>query len=174
MNEFNQMVDRLVRTRASLPNQIAVVAVAFTKERFQQQNWMDQIAQAWSPRKSRREGGTRRSQTLLVNTGRLKRSIRKISANQNLIVVGTDSKYGQIHNDGGTINKTVNIGSFTKRGYTRVRNDRRENVRSHTVNAHSRRMNTTIPKRQFIGNSAELNRRVENLIIQKLEAALRG
>lgn len=164
MNEFTKMVDNLIKARKSLPNKIAVVAVKFSKDRFRDQAWLDSSREPWQPRKSPRSGGRKKSQTLLVNSGRLKRSIRKIKADQTEVVVGTDVPYAKIHNDGGTITKTARVKSFTRKG-------RKQGT--HVVKAHSRRMNTTIPKRQFLGNSAALASDIEKLIVNELENAMK-
>ncbi len=62
--------------------------------------------------------------------------------------------YAQIHNEGGTINKTVTV-----KAHSRKRKGRSENVKSHR-----RKMNTTLPKRQFIGEFKMLLYRVERLL----------
>jgi phage gpG-like protein len=99
---------------------------------------------------------------LLLKTGRLKRSIRKISATTDRIIIGTDVPYAQIHNEGGTINTTVTV-----RAHTRTRRGRSENVRGH-----SRRMNLNIPQRQFLGNSQVLQQRIFSHITARFNSVL--
>lgn len=182
MNDFVKMVDNLIKARKALPNEVAALAVKFSKERFRDQAWYDNNKKAWKARKQRRQGGKRKSQTLLVNTGRLKRSIRKIKADQNEVRIGTDVPYAEIHNNGGKITASANVKSYTKKAHTRKAHSRSrkgniesvpaQNVASHSVKAHRRKMNTTIPQRQFIGNSAKLARDIEKLIVERLEKAM--
>lgn len=183
MNEFVRMVDNLIKARKALPNEVAVLAVKFSKDRFRDQAWYDSNKEAWKARKQRRQGGKRKSQTLLVNTGRLKRSIRKIKADQNEVKIGTDVPYAEIHNNGGKITANANVKSYTKKAHSRKAHSRSrkgnveavpaQNVSSHRVKAHRRKMNTTIPQRQFIGNSTKLARDVEKLIVDRFEKAMR-
>ncbi|MDR1403030.1 MAG: phage virion morphogenesis protein, partial [Tannerellaceae bacterium] len=125
----------------------------------------------------------RRSQTLLVDTGRLKKSIRKIKYTTEQIIIGTDVPYAEIHNEGGEIKKTVNVKSHTikahgRKAHTRNRSGRAERIKAHTVKtytvkAHARRMNLKIPSRRFIGNSHTLARRIELHVTARFARALR-
>ena len=87
----------------------------------------------------------------MVRSGRLKRSIRKMSEGDYFVYVGTDVPYAQIHNEGGEINKTVSV-----RTHSRTRKGRTE-----TVKSHRRKMNIKMPKRQFLGDSNALVKRLE-------------
>lgn len=177
------MVDNLIKARKALPNEIAAVAVKFSKDRFRDQAWLDSNKEPWKARKQRRQGGKRKSQTLLVNSGRLKRSIRKIKADQNDIKIGTDVPYAEIQNNGGKITASANVKSYTKKAHSRKAHSRSrkgnveavpaQNVSSHRVKAHRRKMNTTIPQRQFIGNSAKLASDIEKLIVDRFEKAMK-
>jgi phage gpG-like protein len=183
MNEFTRMVDNLIKARKALPNEIAVLAVRFSKDRFREQAWLDSAKKPWASRKQRREGGKRKSQTLLVDTGRLKRSIRKVKVSQSEVVIGTDVPYAEIHNNGGKITAVANVKSFTKKAHTRKAHTRTrkgtveavdaQTVEAHTVKAHRRKMNLTIKQRQFIGNSAALAKDIENLIVDRFEKAMK-
>jgi len=128
-----------------LVNRAGVVAVNFSKERFVQKNWVDRSREPWQKRARPAKG------SLLVRSGRLKRSIRKLSEGEYFVYVGTDVPYAKIHNEGGTTNKTVTV-----RGHSRLRKGRTEKVKTH-----QRKMNLTVPKRQFLGDSAVLGRRIE-------------
>ena len=78
------------------------------------------------------------------------------------ILIGTDVPYAQIHNEGGSIKKTVPVRQHERkisRGRAKVK-------------AHSRNMNLKVPKRQFIGNSAILRRRIERLIEKDIKRVL--
>ena len=129
-----------------LVNRSGVIAVNFSKERFVKKDWLNGTSrQNWDKRKKADRG------SLMVRSGRLKRSIRKMSEGDYFVYVGTDVPYAQIHNEGGDINKTVTV-----RTHSRTRKGRTE-----TVKSHRRKMNIKMPKRQFLGDSNALAKRIE-------------
>lgn len=97
----------------------------------------------WAPAKHPRSNGS-----LMVNSARLRESIKPITIDRERVVIragNPDNKsvrYAKTHNDGFV--GTVNVPSHT-RG-------------EHQVKAHSKKQN--IPKRQFMGNSREINQRI--------------
>lgn len=183
ISDFTRKLDALSNAYRKVPNEVAALAVNFSKERFREQAWLDKSKEKWKPRAQRRKGGAKKSQTLLVNTGRLKRSIRKIHADENSILIGTDVLYAQIQNDGGTIEQNVTVKSFKKKGfkkqgYSRTRKGRTESVKEHSVKAHAiqshtRNMNLKIPSRRFIGDSYTLQRRIYLHIAASFTRALK-
>lgn len=174
ISDFTRKLDAVSKAYAKVPNEVAALAVNFSKERFREQAWLDKTKTSWKPRAMRRKGGRKKSQTLLVNTGRLKRSIRKIYANENSVLIGTDVPYAQIQNDGGTISSNVTVKQYNKKAYSRTRKNRKETVKAHPVKSHSRKMNTKIPARQFIGDSYTLQRRIYLLIASRFARALKS
>ncbi len=182
LNEFFRKMDAVATAYNKLPNEVAAIAVKFSKERFRKQSWLDVVEDKWPVRKRRRKGGARRSQTLLVDTGRLKRSIRKIHADNQVVIIGTDVPYAQIHNDGGTINKTVTVNEHKRaehkrKAHSRTRAGRTEIiksaiVKSHVIATHRRKMNTTIEARKFLGQSAALEQQLINHITNSFNEAL--
>ena len=176
LTSFTRKIDALSDTYKRLPNEIAAIAVNFSKERFREQSWLDKSKEKWKSRKHSRKsqhGNQARNQTLLVQTGRLKKSVRVISADESKIVIDSDVPYAKIHNEGGTINKTVSVKTHNVKQHTRTRKGRKENVREHAKNAHTRKMNTTIPSRRFLGVSYTLTKRIENLITARFMRALK-
>ena len=143
ITDWTRKMKALKSAYLKLPDEIAAVAVNFSKERFRDQSWLDHTKERWKPRKQRRKGSPKRSQTLLVDTGRLKRSIRKISANTNRVVIGTDVPYASIHNYGGTITGTFTVRTHAvkaqrRRSYTRVRAGRTERIKANYQIARSK------------------------------------
>lgn len=140
------------------PELAAVTAVNFSKERFIQKNWLGGDSfYKWEPRKRKGKG------SLMIKSGRLKRSIRKLKVTRNSVTIGTDVPYAEIHNEGGTINKSVNVST-----HSRTRKGRTERVRSHT-----RKMNVTMPERRFIGESKALTKRIERMLEKKMNDILK-
>jgi phage gpG-like protein len=156
---------RLSKLYSRFKELAAVEAVNFTKERFVRKTWVDRAPEAWPKRKRKGRG------SLMVNSGRLKRSIRKLAVTQNSVTIGTDVPYAQIHNDGGTINKTVSVKQHSRKITKRARSQRtgrltkkRVSNGTATVRAHTRKMNLKLPERRFIGESRMLLHRIERLL----------
>jgi phage gpG-like protein len=157
---FAAILDDLTRAINALPARVATLAVNFSKERFIKQNWHDASPEPWEKRRGRRRGGDRRQGgAVLVDSGRLKRSIRVISANKEQIIIGTDVPYAEIHNEG--FEGQQNVRSHQRRSRT---------GRVYTVRAYTRRM--SMPERRFLGESQELANRIENLMETELSKAL--
>lgn len=183
LQDFFNKVDKLEKAYNKLPNEFAAIAVKFSKERFRKQNWLDKSPVKWEKRVQRRKGGVRRSQTLLVDKGRLKRSIRKIHADRKRIIIGTDVPYAGIHNFGGKIQKKVTVKQHTVSAHTRKAHTRKikgrkrsvpaTNVKSHIVDSHQRMMNLTIPQRQFMGNSHTLSKSIIKHGVNRFDKALK-
>jgi phage gpG-like protein len=183
LRDFMHKMDAVSKAYDRLPNEIAAIAVKFSKERFRDQAWLDNTRQPWKQRASNRPG-KRRSQTLLVDKGRLKRSIRKIYANPNRVVIGTDAPQAQALNDGfkGAVRQRVKsyTRTLTKFGITSrkqlKRSTRIEFGRvkrgTTTVKAYNRTIHQNIPARPFIGQSDALDRQLVNHIITSFDEAL--
>jgi phage gpG-like protein len=183
LKEFLTKMDAVASVYTRMPNNIAIIAVNFSKERFRDQAWLDHSRQPWKQRSQKREG-KKRSQTLLVDKGRLKRSIRKILVSQNLIIIGTDVPYAQAQNDGfkGSVRQHVKSfsRSLTKFGITGRKSLKRSTriefgrVKTGTtrVRAYNRTIQQNIPARPFIGASEALERRMFMHIYSKFEEVL--
>lgn len=181
---YDEAIKRLNKACDQIPTRAATVAVNFVKERFRKQNWLDETAEPWQKRKRKKRETKTDKRAVLVKSGRLMRSWRKITANATRAIIGTDVPYAQIHNTGGRVKATANIGAYNKRGYrraahTRKRNGVTENVKAgdvaaHVVKAHRREVNFVMPRRQFIGQSATLNNRIQDLITSDITKAITG
>ncbi len=169
MNDYFKKQKRLSELYKKFPELAAIEAVNFSKERFVRKNWVDKSREAWKPRKpspewhsdAQKKAASRGS--LMVKSGRLKRSIRKLKVTRNSVTIGTDVEYAEIHNEGGTINQNINI-----RQHSRKRQGRTE-----TVKAHKRARKLKIPERRFIGESAVLLRRIERLMQHEMNQILK-
>lgn len=155
LNRASKAIDRM-------PQKAAVIAVNFSKERFTRRNWVGTSRKPWAKRKDQSARGS-----LMNVTGRTKRSIRKIKIGREYIVVGADAPGAELHNEGGTINKTVTVREHSRKITRGTRGGRA------TVGSHQRKMNLTMPQRQFMGESAVLARRLERMIEKDLKNALK-
>lgn len=150
--QFSRMVDNLGRVYPLIPHKAAIIVVNFIKERFRDEAWLDSTKESWKPRKTT-QSKRDRSRRILTDSGKLRRSARKdrVTATSAIVAIGGNGiDYAQIHNEGGEINTTANV-----RAHTRKRQGRTEVVRKHT-----RKVYLIIDKRQFIGNSLTLDKRI--------------
>lgn len=177
-NLFSETHFRLAAVNKGLPRKAGAMIVEFFKESFRQQGWWDRNKEKWAARKSRKRQNKGRA--ILVKSGRLRRSIRVIQVVQSKVIVGTDVPYARIHNEGGEYSSTDNVSSHTRKahgrkGYTTRagRKVKRGTVREHTVKAHSRTRKVSMPKRQFMGSSAALEKRLYGLVSREVYSALK-
>lgn len=189
--EVAQVIKAIESACTRLPDKIAATAVNFSKERFRAQNWVDGNTEPWRPRKkSSRWGKTKRNngRKLLVDTGRLRRSIRKIYADSEVVIIGTDVEYAQVHNDGfsGTVIQDVKAHKRNRYGKkkegkgiysVKTRRERTRTVKTiestGMVKAHTRTIHQNIPRRQFIGQSAILSQQIERIVVAEFTRALK-
>ncbi|WP_281322887.1 phage virion morphogenesis protein [Flavobacterium aestivum] len=169
MQDFLIKLDRLSKLYRKFPEMAAIEAVNFSKERFVRKNWVDRTVTAWPARKPSPEWHSEAQKkaaargSLMVKSGRLKRSIRKIKVTRNSVTIGTDVPYAEAHNEGAEINTAVNIKSHS----------RKRKGRESTVKAHRRKRKIKLPERRFIGESAVLLRRVERLVQKEINEILK-
>ena len=165
--EFVKLLDALAECIGDLPRMVGMEAVNFSKERFVQQNWYDTAPIPWPLRRHLRRGGKKRQQgAVLVDSGRLKRSIRIVSVSETTVIIGT-------HNDGFKGKENVKayrqsvkahkrkIKVKAKKGGTKTK---AVQVKAHTRNIAAHQREVDMPRRRFLGESVELNRRIEKLI----------
>jgi len=161
----------------TLPYKVGVICVAYSKARFRYQNWLDTAPEPWKPRSKSAKRNKGRS--ILIDTGRLRRSIRIINTTSNSVTVGSDVPYAAVHNDGysGTIQIPLHIRKRFKKDKqgtgvfnVKTRKERMKTVKKEAgetiVKAHTRKLN--LPRRRFLGNSKLLRVQISNLIDKEL------
>jgi phage gpG-like protein len=166
--EYFAMLDRVAAAANKLPRRAATEAVNFSKERFRKQNWVDYTTQPWKPRKPawQKQSKRRGQRAILIDTGRLRRSIRVVHVDSHRAVIGTDVPWARVHNEGFRGQVKQNIAAHTRSGgVTR---------KSHRVKSHTRTINQHIPQRQFIGASAVLQARLVRLGVSEINKAIKG
>lgn len=130
---------------------VAETATEYYKETFKKKAF---DGNPWSPAVCPRKNGS-----LLIDSGALLNSIRPAVVTPERVVIsaGNDKvDYAQTHNEG--FGGSVSIPAH-------IRHTKRKEVK---VKAHTRR--TNIPKRQFLGNSAELNKKIQERIKNYIES----
>lgn len=138
-----------------IKNIIAQIATDLTDEFDQNFDREGFFTEKWKNRKS--STGNHKILNKRGNSG-LRGSINmKISANN---IIWTSSKpYAAIHNEGGTIKATQNVGAFS-----RVVKGKPQNVKSF-----SRQINTKMPQRQFIGDHPIVRKSIETIIDKEMK-----
>lgn len=172
-NKFN-MKEVEQKWRKALEN--AMVEVGNTAKNhfvlnFRKQGFDDKVVEKWKPRK---KADKRAGRAILVKTGDLRRSIIRHPENRKALSVkiSTDLAYAKIHNEGGVINKaessrTINYREVSTNLATRRTQKRFASTKGKKAFRATGSMNVTIgahqikiPKRQFIGDSFNLNEKV--------------
>lgn len=167
----DQVLNRL-RTSLGRPfakrmvSKFQTATVEFSKERFVKKDWINKISRKWAPRKKRDRG------SLMVRTGRLKRSIRKMENG----AVGTDVPYAEIHNSGGNVRANVTVRAHSRKRTKRAVSEKtgkklkkRVSAGNGQVKSHTRKINFRMPKRQFLGESERLNRKLQTILSQEIQ-----
>ena len=182
MSSLQQIERALSACLADLPQQIGMLAVNFSKQRFVDQAWHDTNLEPWAKRKHLRRGGEARQKgAVLVDSGRLKRSIRIVAVTPTSVTIGTDVPYAQIHNDGFKGTQQVKAHSENVKGHKRKQKVKGKNGKTKTktvtvkahirhIKAHTRNMN--MPRRRFLGESAELERLITEFILGEIQSAI--
>lgn len=156
---FDKQLAAFRTFKKNYPRVVGNMAVNFFKDSFRRQGFIEDTAlDRWQPRKNQQKKGAKRN--ILVKTGALRRSIRIIRSGMGYVVVGTDLPYAKIHNEGGTIKGKFHIRQHNRRAFTRTWKGKRQKVKASTVTNHTRKVNTRIPQRKFIGLSPFLIRRI--------------
>ena len=164
-------------------------AKVFFVQSFRKQGWDDKSVEKWKPRKKKtyktKSGKTVDDTTraTLVKTGDLRRSIIRDPANRAAlsIKIHTDLPYAKIHNDGGTINREGFKGlMYYREVATNLATRKTQKRFARTTGMKSRRAThameinvgaytINMPKRQFMGDSYNLNEQVKKVIVKRLD-----
>jgi phage gpG-like protein len=173
----------------TLPYKAGVIMVAYSKDRFKYQNWIDVYPEKWQ-RRSRKKQWTNKGKApnnqgraLLIQSGRLRRSIRIVSTTANSVTIGSDVPYAAAHNDGlrlGVYQRVrafvrmnrkrdqygITVGKQSKKS-TRIKFVKNASGISH-VSAHTRKMNMNLPRRRFMGESKYLANQISRMIAAEI------
>lgn len=158
------------------PTMLGNDAVNFFLDSWKRQGWLGDSLEPWRKRSSNAKRNSGRA--ILMDTGRLRRSIRIIRTSTGSVTVGTDVPYARAHNEGfrGTVSVKAHnrnrytrskegTGKFSKKGIERMKTVQRIGSTG-MVKAHTRKVN--LPKRQFMGESPYLTK----LLARRLQAEL--
>jgi phage gpG-like protein len=196
MAKSNKFDLKQVEKKARKAMEAAIVDVGntakvFFVDSFRKQGWDDQSVQKWKKRQlSERKGrGSKKSakaartvrsvkagRAILVKTGDLRRSIKRNPANRAAlsIKISTDLPYAKIHNDGGNVvqyvkphRRFVDQGDTMGTGVFNIKSRKEKQAKvkvKQDVKGFSRKVR--MPKRQFMGDSYNLNEKVKAVIVK--------
>jgi phage gpG-like protein len=126
-----------------------VTGETFFKDSFHNQGFTDEAFEAWPDRSN---GDL--SYKILTVTGALLRSTRVMQSSEQQIVFGSDMPYAKLHNEGGTI--LVNVTPKMRKYFWFMFRATEQQKYKWMALTKKKQLQITIPKRQFIGESATL------------------
>jgi phage gpG-like protein len=152
--------DRFKSVMTRLPVLVGNIAVNFSLDNFRRQAFLGNLLEPWPARRRGWKKDRRPNRNILINTGRLRRSIRVVRITPSTVVIGSDVKYARAHNEG------MRVGMIqTVKGYVRKNGS--------TVKPHTRRIDQNIPRRRFMGNSPYLNAAIRRTVSAEFMKAIK-
>lgn len=155
------------KTIADMVDTIGIYAINHYKKSFTNGGFTDENLISWQKRKRSRDNDGR---AILVKTGNLKRSLRYRKIGRYSVRIESNVAYAKTHNEGLSINKksrkqTLNF-KISKDGRSRFSKSKKANFQQEvTIAAHTIKM----PKRQFVGYSGQLARKIELKLDSKIK-----
>lgn len=152
-DKIKEIRSKYKRLQRRLPRLVGQEAVNFFKGNFRVQGFRDGgRVNKWRKRRNKNSG-----KAILSGSGRLKNSINVIRAGQDVITIGTKGvSYGQVHNEGGSMQVTEKQRKFFWAKYKETGND----MYKHLAMAKTIR----IPRRKFMGDSSDLREAIVRMI----------
>lgn len=183
--EINRLVNRV------LPIKVGALAKAHFRENFRLSGFMNGGLRAWPATRRQQTGGKSAAANygpLLSRRNRLFGSIG-YKPGPGYVVIGTSLPYAAIHNDGGTVSPTVtlkmrkfawamyyrSLGTKSSKGSKDSKGRKGATVPAEAERwkalalTRKQKLNITIPKRQFIGDSQELNAAINRKIGEEMD-----
>lgn len=142
LNQFFGKFDEAVKVY--FPNMLAETAVEHFQNALINKSWDGQPYPAYKNKSREPSRGS-----LMMRTLALFRTIKPKTVISSRVVISAGSSrvpYARIHNEGLKVNGTFHVKSFTNRNF--MGKGKPQDIRSH-----QRKVNYTMPKRQFMGKS---------------------
>lgn len=168
-NKLNVLAKRIKKNQTRLMRAAAAQAVTFSKKRFDEKAWSDTSTQPWQKRKP---GSPRnKGRALLMDSGRLKGSIRRISVSPTMAIIGTSVPYAKIHNEGGVLQPKVTkkMRGFAWKMYYATKEPKWKGL----ALTKKKTLNIKIPQRKFLGHSVVMNKQIKRVITSHIAKLLR-
>lgn len=151
---------RLQKAHRNVPKIAAIEAERYFTRSFREEKWE---GKKWEPLKDGDKAKRSDRRGLLVKSGRLMRGFQRgYAMGKYAVAVVNATPYAPVHNEG-----------LRVRGVQNVRAHHRRQGNSRTqVSSHTRKVDFKMPQRQFMGNSAQLNKLIRRKIIVNYRRAL--
>ena len=158
--DFEGAAERLLK---NLPQEVAEMAKGFFKDSFHKEGFTDNSFIAWAKRKDTA------LHKILSNTHALRDSITIVSATMKRIEVeaGKGIPYAAIHNTGGTI--VIRVTEKAKRYFWFMFKKTEDIKWKYMALTKKETLTIVIPQRQYIGESQQLLKNIDSLIISRIE-----
>lgn len=144
MAHWEKVIGAIKKFKSEIPTLVANEMVNYALDNMREEGFN---GVKWKARRS--DAPRDKGRRLLMDTGDGERSIRILKKNSKHVEL-TANEYMEAHNTGATITKTANVRTHR----------RQRSGKSVDVKAHTRKMNTSLPKRTFIEPSKELDKRI--------------
>lgn len=167
--DIRKKAEALKAFGAKAPAAVGGLAVSFFKDNFRKQGFDNGTVRPW-PKGHKKKGKT------LIKSGQGRRSIRILRIEKNAIYVGittvrshkgTTFNYMKMHNEGSLV--YVRPHSRKKTGTKAYKFDGKKRYKKQQIQAYSYRM----PRRQFIGDSKTLDKKVADFYVKNLRKILK-
>jgi phage gpG-like protein len=155
--DLDKIASEVKKVVDQLPQQLGNEIVNFALDNFRLQGWRGSSLQPWQKRSPKAKKNNGRA--ILINTGRLRRSIKVLRVGAGFVTVGSDVPYAKAHNEG--FKGVVTVKAFTRNKYAKAK---ASNVKTHrnktitykagSIEVKSFKRNMNLPKRQFLPNDA--------------------
>ncbi|MEO7212645.1 phage virion morphogenesis protein [Mucilaginibacter sp.] len=169
---FAKIRERLNQAIEKLPLTIGNEAVNYSLDAFRNQAWE---GKPWAARKSKKDAG----RSILVKSGRGRRSIRVISTTANSVRFGTDVLYMVAHNNGAQISRAARSETFVRNRYTKGPKSKMFGgmgaFKKGTTAGEGltfKASSFNLPQRQFIGKTAAFETAMRNVVKREIAKAL--
>ena len=155
----------VVKLLEQFPIRAGNIAKNHFLDSFKTESWE---GDKWESRKPNPFETNKKRRALLVGSATLKRSIQRVESGLGFVKVATNVPYAEIHNEGGTITQTP---TFKQRMFFSHASDAfyaRKNMqegRKFAAMSRATKIVIKIPKRQYMGHSDTLNRKIETAIM---------
>lgn len=161
--DFKKKEDQLKQLFSRFGRLAGSIAVDHFDNSFRNTGFTDRTLEKWKPVRDRRTG--KEKQRPLVETGRLRRSVHAKEDSAGVSIIA-DAPYAAIHNEGSKVE-----GSAEVRAHSRSKG-KGSKKKTSQVRAHSRKVNYTMPKRQFIGDSHQLDEKIKKMMMDEIDQIL--
>jgi phage gpG-like protein len=162
---FAEFQNRILKAKAELLPILANDTVNYALENFAKESFEKK---AWEPRKDKTN-----KRSLLVKSGRLKRSIRVVAIRSSGYSVGSDVPYASVHNYGQQINKSARSETFVRN--RSISGKRKGKFAKGTIAGQGftfKPSSYNMPQRQFLGASQTLKTRLETIAKREIIKAI--